>query len=93
MLLYVIAYDIPNNKRRRKVAELLEGYGQRVQFSVFEARLAPKQLQQLRDRLCRRLKPSEDHVRIYPLSHHTEANILILGTGQSPLEPPTSQVI
>ncbi|XFA73273.1 CRISPR-associated endonuclease Cas2 [Thermosynechococcaceae cyanobacterium Okahandja] len=93
MLLYVIAYDIPNDKRRRKVAELLEGYGQRVQFSVFEARLTPKQLQQLRDRLRRRLKFSEDHVRIYPLSHHTESSILILGIGCSSLEPPTSQVV
>ncbi len=91
--MYVIAYDIPNDKRRRKIAKLLEGYGQRVQFSVFEARLTPKQLQQLGDRLRRRLKLNEDHIRIYPLSRHTEGSILILGTGFPPPEPFTSQVI
>jgi CRISPR-associated protein Cas2 len=33
--LWVIAYDSPNDKRRRKVAKLLEGYGERIQRSVF----------------------------------------------------------
>ena len=35
MFLYVISYDIPDDKRRKKIADLLEGYGQRVQYSVF----------------------------------------------------------
>ncbi|MFN7384131.1 MAG: CRISPR-associated endonuclease Cas2, partial [Dolichospermum sp.] len=30
MFLYVISYDIPDDKRRQKIADLLEGYGQRV---------------------------------------------------------------
>ena len=36
-LRYVICYDIPDDKRRIKVARCLDGYGDRVQFSVFEA--------------------------------------------------------
>jgi CRISPR-associated protein Cas2 len=39
MFLYVISYDIPDDKRRKKIADLLEGYGQRVQYSVFECQL------------------------------------------------------
>lgn len=39
--LWVVAYDSPNNKRRRKLAKLLEGYGERLQWSVFECRLHP----------------------------------------------------
>ena len=39
MLFYVVVYDIPNDKRRKKVSDLLEGYGQRVQYSVFECTL------------------------------------------------------
>ena len=35
MNFYVIAYDIPNDRRRQKIADLLEGYGKRVQYSVF----------------------------------------------------------
>jgi len=29
MLFYVVVYDIPSDKRRKKVSDLLEGYGQR----------------------------------------------------------------
>ncbi len=32
----VISYDISDNKRLKKVAKILEGYGVRVQQSVFE---------------------------------------------------------
>jgi hypothetical protein len=45
--LWVIAYDSPSNKRRRKLAKLLEGYGERLQWSVFECRLQPHQLRRL----------------------------------------------
>ena len=30
----VVSYDISNDRRRRKVATILEGYGYRVQYSV-----------------------------------------------------------
>lgn len=35
-MLVVVVYDIPDNKRRKKLADFLEGYGRRVQYSVFE---------------------------------------------------------
>lgn len=93
MLFYVIAYDIPDDRRRRKIAELLEGYGRRVQLSVFEACLETYQVEELCDRLQRRIQPTEDHIRIYPLSRHTQATVLVLGSGQIPLEPPLSTVV
>ncbi|MFW6359187.1 MAG: CRISPR-associated endonuclease Cas2, partial [Chroococcales cyanobacterium] len=46
MLLYLVTYDIPCDKRRKKVADLLEGYGQRVQYSVFECVLKRSQYEQ-----------------------------------------------
>jgi len=39
MSLRVITYDIADNKRRRRVAAILEARAARVQDSVFEARL------------------------------------------------------
>jgi CRISPR-associated protein Cas2 len=51
--LWVIAYDSPSNKRRRKLAKLLEGYGERLQWSVFECHLQPNQLRRLRQGLNR----------------------------------------
>jgi CRISPR-associated protein Cas2 len=33
---FVVAYDVSDDQRRAKIAELLGRYGQRVQYSVFE---------------------------------------------------------
>lgn len=36
---YIAAYDLTSDRERERVAQVLEGYGFRVQFSVFELRL------------------------------------------------------
>lgn len=41
--MYVISYDISNDKIRTKIAKELENYGRRVQFSVFECRISLSQ--------------------------------------------------
>ncbi|NER22910.1 MAG: CRISPR-associated endonuclease Cas2 [Symploca sp. SIO1B1] len=86
MLFYVVAYDIPDDKRRKKVSDLLEGYGKRVQYSVFECQLSQVKIDELRSRLRQRVKLSEDSVRFYPLSRHTLGQVEIWG------EPPLTEV-
>ncbi|PLZ95174.1 CRISPR-associated endonuclease Cas2 [Fischerella thermalis CCMEE 5268] len=93
MLLYVVAYDIPCNKRRKKVSDLLEGYGQRVQYSVFECQLTTDQYNELRKRLKKQVKLAEDNVRFYPLSRHTLAQVETWGIGSPVIEPPSSVII
>ena len=44
---YLITYDIENNKNRKKLSDLLEGYGYRVNYSVFECELTKSKLNQL----------------------------------------------
>ena len=65
--LWVIAYDTPCNKRRRKLAKLLKGYGERLQRSVFECLLQPHQVERLRQGLERIAAP-QDSVRLWQLS-------------------------
>ncbi len=49
---YLICYDIPDDRDRTRVARLLERYGERVQYSVFEVHLGhTDQLTDLKDRL------------------------------------------
>ena len=85
MLLYLVTYDIPCDKRRKKVSDLLEGYGQRVQYSVFECVLSPAKYKELRQRLKPRIRIEEDSVRFYPLSGHTLSQVEVWG------EPPLTQ--
>ncbi|MEO8894115.1 MAG: CRISPR-associated endonuclease Cas2, partial [Coleofasciculaceae cyanobacterium] len=48
MLLYVVVYNIPCDKRRKKLSNILEGYGRRVQYSVFECVLTASKFDELR---------------------------------------------
>lgn len=93
MLFYIVTYDIPCDKRRKKVADLLEGYGQRVQLSVFECVLTPKQYEELQHRLRKRVKLAEDSVRFYPLSRHTLAQVEVWGVGPLVTQFPESVII
>ncbi len=92
MLLYVVTYDIPCDKRRKKVSDLLEGYGQRVQYSVFECVLASDKYDELRSRLKKRIKLEEDNVRFYPLSRHTLAQVEVWG-GEPVTQMPGSVIV
>jgi CRISPR-associated protein Cas2 len=85
-MLYVISYDISDNKRRTKIARLLEGFGQRVLESVFECDLDPQAYRILRRRIDWRLRPGEgDQLRIYRLCSICIAQVEVLGSGP-PLE-------
>ena len=64
---YVIAYDIPDDKRRTKVHKLLSGFGKWTQFSLFECFLSKKELVLLRSKLSEHLEAAQDSVRFYPL--------------------------
>lgn len=64
---YVIAYDIPDDRRRTKVHKILSGFGTWTQFSLFECFLSKKELVQLRAKLAKHLEDTQDSVRFYPL--------------------------
>jgi CRISPR-associated protein Cas2 len=86
-MFYVISYDIPDDKRRQKIADLLEGYAARVQKSVFEAHLEPKQYADLRKRLNRLMKAEEDNVRFYRLCGECRAAVEVVGKVAVTTEP------
>jgi CRISPR-associated protein Cas2 len=92
MQLYIVTYDIPCDQRRKKVADLLEGYGQRVQLSVFECFLSQPKYKQLKQHLQKVVKLDEDSVRFYPLSGHTLPQVEIWG-GVPLTQPPGSTII
>ncbi len=64
---YVIAYDIPEDRRRTKVHQILSGFGKWTQFSLFECFLTGKELVLLQSKLAQHLIAKEDSVRFYPL--------------------------
>jgi CRISPR-associated protein Cas2 len=84
--LWIVAYDTPSTKRRRKLALLLEGYGRRVQWSVFECRLQKQELQELVTRLNRLVQVDLDRVRLWPVPESSCARVIQLGQQAPPCE-------
>lgn len=81
--LVVICYDIADNRRRRHVAEYLEGWGDRVQESVFECHLLPAQLKEVRDHIAVEIDHDSDKIRYYSLCGKDRAALRILGIGRA----------
>ncbi len=84
-IFYVVTYDISVDKRRKKVSDLLEGYGQRVQYSVFECFLNQAKFIELCSRMEKHIEISEDSIRFYPLSKSSLSCVKVWG------DPPISK--
>jgi CRISPR-associated protein Cas2 len=84
--LYVIAYDIPDDKRRTKVHKLLSAYGQWTQYSLFECFLSRLQRIELMHQLQLLLDPQTDSLRFYLLCDACAERVQTVG-GQPPQEP------
>lgn len=76
---YLICYDIAEPKRLQKVAHVMEDFGVRVLYSVFECYLTPVQLEALRQTIEPLLDPLEDSVRYYVLCESCETRVEHLG--------------
>lgn len=64
-MVYLVAYDISNNKKRTKLAKELEkAGGLRVQKSVFEIELKKEKLRKLKPKL-HRFRGGGDSIRYY----------------------------
>jgi len=72
---YLVSYDIADPKRLRLVARVVEGYGHRVQFSVFECSLDDTHVEQLKAALLPVLNTEEDQVLIICLGPESEQTV------------------
>ncbi len=81
--LWLITYDISDNRQRQAVHELLKDYGRRVQYSVFECHLTDRQFRLLRARLLKEID-SSDSVRWYPLCVWCQETVFFQGVGTLP---------
>jgi CRISPR-associated protein Cas2 len=63
----VIAYDIPDNKRRSRLFKLLKRFGAPVQFSIFECLINDGQFEVLRREVAKLIVEGEDDVRYYDI--------------------------
>ena len=81
---YLITYDIRNERRLAQVAKIMEGYGRRVQKSIFEALLTPADLRNLKLDLLQEMDPVDDGIKFFRLCERCEQRVTIIGLGENP---------
>ena len=59
---YLVCYDVCDDKRLRKVFKTMRGYGDHLQYSVFECQLTASDLVRLRAELGGIIHHKEDQV-------------------------------
>ena len=78
-IIYIIANEIADNKRRLRVAKTLESWGYRIQESVFQLRLGSATLARVRSRLAALISDAEDVIHIYAICSSCADHADILG--------------
>lgn len=63
----VVAYDIKEDRKRARISKILERYGIRVNFSVFECMFTDIQLLQVQEKIKKILDKRSDTVIYYPI--------------------------
>ncbi|GAB3214002.1 CRISPR-associated protein, Cas2 family [Marinactinospora thermotolerans DSM 45154] len=83
----LVTYDVSTTtpegaQRLRRVAKLCEGYGLRVQKSVFEVVCSDADLVRLNDALHRIIDDTEDSIRIYRMNRGSFKAVEVLGAAR-----------
>ena len=64
---FVVAYDVADDRRRTRVHKKLKGYGEALQYSLFKCMLSPTTRVRLRTELWELLNLGEDRVLLVDL--------------------------
>ena len=91
-MLVLVTYDVVDSRRRTKLATFLEGYGRRVQKSVFECFMKLGEMPKLQAQILKRVSLPEDNVRLYWISADAVPRTITLGSPM-PEEPPEVYII
>jgi CRISPR-associated protein Cas2 len=86
---YLITYDIQNNKNRKTISDLLEKYGIRVNYSVFECQLNHTKLNKLIHQIKELdiLDTKADSLRFYHIHQNSIPKSFELCKKPNPFEP------
>jgi CRISPR-associated protein Cas2 len=85
--MFVVAYDISDDRRRARLFKTLNRYGTPVQESVFECHLTTNQLIKMRQEIERLIDPGVDQVRYYELCGSCERRIKATSASKMTSDP------
>lgn len=80
-MFYVVAYDIPDDKRRNRLFKTMKGFGIHTQFSLFECSLSDKEFEAMVEKIQKLIDKSEDDIKIYTICSNCLEKVYIYGKG------------
>jgi len=80
--IYIVAYDISDAKRWRKIFKILHGYGEWLQLSIFQCRLSKTKRAELESRLREIVKGGRDHLVIIDVGPAKNVKLRIESIGK-----------
>lgn len=90
--LYIVAYDIGDQKRWRRVFKLMNGYGEWLQLSVFQCRLSVQRHAELIALLDGIIHHRDDHLILLDLGPADRVDPRVVSLGKT-FEPVTRDPI
>ena len=88
---YLVCYDICNDKRLRDVHKTMRGFGDHLQYSIFECQFTPADLVRCRHQLSEIIDHREDQVLFVdlgPVEGRGDRVISALGKAYTPFDSP-----
>jgi len=79
---YLVCYDISDERRLSRVAKIMEDYGTRVLYSIFECYITPKEFDKMKSAVEKEMDPLDDRVRYYKLCPTCRKPVIHLGYGK-----------
>ena len=81
--LFIVAYDISDQKRWRRVFKAMHGYGEWMQLSIFQCRLSGRRRAELETRLRELVKNGEDHVLLIDVGPADRIELAVESIGKT----------
>ena len=81
--LYIVTYDIADQRRWRRVFKTMQGYGEWLQLSVFQCRLTRRRRAELETRLRELVKNGEDHILLIDVGPAKKIHLAVESIGKS----------
>lgn len=94
--MYIVCYDIVSDRIRNRIVKTLEGYGRRVQYSVFECDLNEKRYQELYGRLLvfmQDVEAQDGNICFYYICKNCIGKKQIIGVPKKPGGCPDDEII
>ncbi len=81
--MYIVTYDISDDRRWRRVFKTMHGFGEWLQLSVFQCRLSRQRRAELETRLRELVKAGEDHVLLIDVGPANRTDLAVESIGKT----------